>query len=56
MWEQDESFEDNYADDAETEPTVDMSVVKRKSFPMPPIHVDEAIICLDYIDHDCEST
>ena len=31
-----------------------MSVVKTKSFPMPPINVDEAVMCLDYIDHDCE--
>ena len=31
-----------------------MSLVKTKSFPMPPINVDEAVMCLDYIDHDCE--
>lgn len=40
-------FEDNYG-----EP---QAVVKTKSFPMPPITVDEAVMCLDYIDHDCES-
>lgn len=31
-----------------------MSLVKTKSFPMPPINVDEAVMCLDYIGHDCE--
>ncbi|CAM9124108.1 unnamed protein product [Phaeothamnion confervicola] len=31
---------------------VDMSVVKRKSFPMPPQTVEEAVLCLEYIDHD----
>ena len=30
---------------------VDMSVVKPKSFPMPPITVEEAVLCLYYIDH-----
>eukprot|EP00607_Mallomonas_marina_P005975 CAMPEP_0182427740 /NCGR_PEP_ID=MMETSP1167-20130531/19070_1 /TAXON_ID=2988 /ORGANISM="Mallomonas Sp, Strain CCMP3275" /LENGTH=256 /DNA_ID=CAMNT_0024610183 /DNA_START=63 /DNA_END=833 /DNA_ORIENTATION=+ len=30
---------------------VDMSVVKPKSFPMPPISVEEAVLCLYYIDH-----
>lgn len=48
---QEDQFEDNYG---EPEAVVDMSVVKRKSFPMPPVHVDEAVMCLDYIDHDCE--
>ncbi|CAN0410294.1 unnamed protein product [Discosporangium mesarthrocarpum] len=37
-------------------PTPDMSVVKEKSFPMPAITVEEAVLCLGYIDHDCEST
>lgn len=27
-------------------------VVRKKSFPMPPISVDEAVLCLEYIDHD----
>ena len=31
-----------------------MSVVKEKSFAMPPIEVEEAVMCLDYIGHDCE--
>jgi len=31
--------------------SVDMSVVKPKSFPMPPITVEEAVMCLYYIDH-----
>lgn len=42
-------FEDKYG---EPEVVVDMSLVKTKSFPMPPINVDEAVMCLDYIDHD----
>mmetsp|Transcript_72629 Transcript_72629/g.151676 ORF Transcript_72629/g.151676 Transcript_72629/m.151676 type:complete len:268 (+) Transcript_72629:143-946(+) len=33
-------------------PAVDMSVVKKKAFPMEPITVAEAVLCLDYIDHD----
>ena len=28
------------------------ALVRRKSFPMPPITVADAIVCLDYIDHD----
>lgn len=47
-----ESEEDPYED--KYGGLVDMSVVKKKSFPMPPIAVDEAVMCLDYIDHDCE--
>lgn len=31
-----------------------MNVVKKKTFSMPPISVEEAVMCLDYIDHDCE--
>lgn len=27
-------------------------VVRKKSFPMPPISVEEAVLCLEYIDHD----
>jgi len=27
-------------------------VVRKKSFPMPSISVDEAVLCLEYIDHD----
>lgn len=49
--EQEEPFKDKY-DPADL--SVDMSVVKRKSFPMPPIAVEEAVMCLEYIDHDCE--
>lgn len=26
-------------------------VVREKRFPMPPITVEEAIVCLDYVDH-----
>lgn len=48
---EDESFEDDYD---EPDVVVDMSVVKNKSFAMPPIEVEEAVMCLDYIDHDCE--
>lgn len=33
-------------------PEVDMSVVKKKAFPMDPISVEEAVLCLEYIDHD----
>lgn len=45
---EEDPYEDKYGS------LVDMSVVKKKSFPMPPIAVDEAVMCLDYIDHDCE--
>jgi len=42
-----------YKDQAKTlDPfAVDMSIVKPKSFPMPPISVEEAVVCLYYIDH-----
>ncbi|CAM9688470.1 unnamed protein product [Sphacelaria rigidula] len=43
---EEDPYEDKYGS------LVDMSVVKKKSFPMPPIAVDEAVMCLDYIDHD----
>lgn len=33
-------------------PPVDMSVVRKKSFPMDPISVEEAVLCLEYIEHD----
>lgn len=48
---EDEPFDDKYD---EPDVVVDMSVVKEKSFAMPPIEVEEAVMCLDYIDHDCE--
>jgi putative sigma-54 modulation protein len=41
---------DSYGEDGL--PVVDMSIVKRKSFPMPPCTVEDAIIALEYIDHD----
>jgi len=43
-----EEFEDAYKGAAL--PAGD--VVKRKSFPMPSISVDDAALCLEYIDHD----
>eukprot|EP00752_Nemacystus_decipiens_P008851 g7898.t1 len=46
---EDEAFDDEYD---EPDVVVDMSVVKEKSFAMPPIEVEEAVMCLDYIDHD----
>jgi len=33
-------------------PPIDMSVVRKKTFPMDPITVEEAVLCLEYIDHD----
>ncbi|KAG5193143.1 ribosomal protein rpS22, plastidal [Tribonema minus] len=42
--------EPDYADDGL--PHVDMSVVKSKSFPMPPCTVEDAVTALEYIDHD----
>mmetsp|Transcript_17755 Transcript_17755/g.26602 ORF Transcript_17755/g.26602 Transcript_17755/m.26602 type:complete len:334 (-) Transcript_17755:248-1249(-) len=33
-------------------PMDDIQVVRKKRFPMPPISVDEATLCLDYLDHD----
>ncbi|CAN0102406.1 unnamed protein product, partial [Hapterophycus canaliculatus] len=41
--------EDKYG---EPDVVVDMSIVKNKSFPMPAIGVEEAVMCLDYIGHD----
>lgn len=40
---------------APSSPTADphpIALVRRKSFPMPPISVADAIVCLDYIDHE----
>lgn len=34
------------------EPIRSMQVVKRKSFPMPPLTVEDAVVCLEYIEHD----
>lgn len=48
---EEDPFEDKYG---EPEVMVDMSIVKNKSFPMPAIGVEEAVMCLDYIGHDCE--
>ncbi|KAG5189344.1 ribosomal protein S30Ae/sigma 54 modulation protein [Tribonema minus] len=33
-------------------PRVDMSVVKKKEFPMPPCTVEDAVVAMAYIDHD----
>lgn len=46
-------LDEKYRDQAKTpDPfSVDMSVVKPKSFAMPPISVEEAVLCLYYIDH-----
>eukprot|EP00960_Hanusia_phi_P049699 759717-Hanusia_phi.AAC.7 len=33
-------------------PPADMSLMKKKTFPMDPISVEEAVLCLDYIEHD----
>jgi len=32
--------------------SVNMDVVKEKSFPMPPMSVEDAVVSLEYIDHD----
>ncbi|KAJ1475681.1 ribosomal protein S30Ae/sigma 54 modulation protein [Baffinella frigidus] len=37
---------------APTVPAVDMTVVKKKTFPMEPISVEDAVLCLEYIEHD----
>jgi len=33
-------------------PEVDMKVVKKKQFAMSPISTEEAVLCLEYLDHD----
>jgi len=33
-------------------PPLDWSLVRKKRFPMPPMTVEEAVLCLEYIDHD----
>jgi len=39
---------DGYSPSSES----DIAVVRRKKFPMPPISIDDATLCLDYLDHD----
>jgi putative sigma-54 modulation protein len=41
---------DEYSDNVV--PQADMSVVKEKKFPMPPCTVEDAVTCLDFLDHD----
>jgi len=41
-----EKVPDGYA------PMEDVSVVRKKKFPMPPISIEDATLCLDYLDHD----
>mmetsp|Transcript_13257 Transcript_13257/g.18673 ORF Transcript_13257/g.18673 Transcript_13257/m.18673 type:complete len:273 (-) Transcript_13257:165-983(-) len=52
--EMDENAEDDDVDiyDQDGMPSIDMSIVKNKSFPMPPCSLEDAIIALEYIDHD----
>uniref|UniRef100_A0A6V3PVS7 Sigma 54 modulation/S30EA ribosomal protein C-terminal domain-containing protein n=1 Tax=Lotharella globosa TaxID=91324 RepID=A0A6V3PVS7_9EUKA len=33
-------------------PMEDVSLVRKKKFPMPPISIEDATLCLDYLDHD----
>uniref|UniRef100_A0A7S4BHE5 Sigma 54 modulation/S30EA ribosomal protein C-terminal domain-containing protein n=1 Tax=Chrysotila carterae TaxID=13221 RepID=A0A7S4BHE5_CHRCT len=33
-------------------PETPWTLVRKKTFPMPPISVEEALLCLEYIDHD----
>eukprot|EP00472_Partenskyella_glossopodia_P014423 CAMPEP_0197516306 /NCGR_PEP_ID=MMETSP1318-20131121/1176_1 /TAXON_ID=552666 /ORGANISM="Partenskyella glossopodia, Strain RCC365" /LENGTH=257 /DNA_ID=CAMNT_0043064935 /DNA_START=395 /DNA_END=1168 /DNA_ORIENTATION=- len=33
-------------------PMDDITVVRKKTFPMPPISIEDATLCLDYLDHD----
>eukprot|EP00617_Octactis_speculum_P020975 CAMPEP_0185765600 /NCGR_PEP_ID=MMETSP1174-20130828/30878_1 /TAXON_ID=35687 /ORGANISM="Dictyocha speculum, Strain CCMP1381" /LENGTH=205 /DNA_ID=CAMNT_0028448841 /DNA_START=154 /DNA_END=771 /DNA_ORIENTATION=+ len=44
--------EDAFAGAVEIPRFVDMSIVKQKSFNMEPITVEDAVLCLEYIDHD----
>jgi len=44
---EDSDVEDTYQDDL-----VNMAVVKEKFFAMPPMTVEDAVLCLEYIDHD----
>jgi putative sigma-54 modulation protein len=47
--EEEDEFVDNYAVE---DVTVNMDIVKQKSFNMEPISVEDAVLCLEYIDHD----
>jgi len=52
--EQMDAVEEEAEEEAEevTEFATPMAVVKRKSFPMPPLTTEEAVTCLEYIEHD----
>lgn len=44
--------EEEFAEEMKTYGTgIDMDIVKRKAFKMDPISTEEAVMCLDYIDH-----
>merc|ERR1711908_17234 len=58
MLEEEEEEDDDFVDDdvdmydTGAEMVVNMDVVKQKSFNMEPISVADAVLCLEYIDHD----
>mmetsp|Transcript_97497 Transcript_97497/g.157237 ORF Transcript_97497/g.157237 Transcript_97497/m.157237 type:complete len:261 (-) Transcript_97497:589-1371(-) len=50
-----ESFQESntaFDMDTKTVPDTDMTVVKEKQFAMSPISTKEAVLCLEYLDHD----
>lgn len=49
-----EAFSDSIAEYDKTMdiPDADMKVVKKKQFAMQPISTEEAVLCLEYLDHD----
>lgn len=49
--EEDSGLGDDFGDSL-SELNVDMDIVKQKSFNMEPISVQDAVLCLEYIDHD----
>lgn len=47
-----EAFNTEYDASTKGVPKADMTVVKKKSFAMAPITTEEAVLCLEYLDHD----
>lgn len=47
----DKKYKDFAADSFVKSQKIDMSVIKPKAFPMPPISVQDAVLCLQFVEH-----